>query len=87
VLPGFFPLIELNGFSVVDHARRSPFDFEGVDLVNFGSTGGGTVVTAAAGARYRFNQHVQLGAAYEKSITSREDILDWRVYFDLVITY
>jgi hypothetical protein len=87
VLAGLFPLIEFNGFSIIDHGKRTPLGFEGVDLVNFGSTGGGTVVTAAAGARYRFNQNLQLGVAYERAITNREDILDWRVYFDLVISY
>jgi hypothetical protein len=55
--------------------------------VVLGAVDSGTVVTAAIGARYRFNEHIQLGLAYERSITDREDLLNWRLYADLVIRY
>jgi hypothetical protein len=87
VLPNFFPLFEMNGFTVVQSGKRTPLNVEGVDLVNFGSTRGGTVVTAAFGARYRFTDHIILGAAYERPVTNREDLLGWRVYVDLVLSY
>ena len=85
--PNFFPLLEINGFTTIRDGNRTPVDFEGVDLVNFGSTDSGTVVTVSAGARYRVNQNIQLGIGYEKPITNREDILDSRAYLDLVLSY
>lgn len=87
VLPGLFPLFEVNGFTVVQSGHRTPLDFEGVDLVNFGSTSGGTVVTAAFGARYKLNDRIRLGTGYERAVTNREDLLGWRVYVDLVLSY
>jgi hypothetical protein len=87
ILPGLFPLIEWNGFTTIDHGNRTAGDFEGIDLVNFGSIDSGTVVTFAGGLRYRFNRHVQVGSAYETPVTDREDIMAWRVYVDLVLSY
>jgi hypothetical protein len=83
---GFFPTLEVNVFSTIDDGKRTPgVDFEGVDLVNFGSTSSGTVATAAVGARWRVTDNVILGAAYERPITDREDILDWRTYLDVTV--
>ena len=78
---------EFNGFTVTDEGTRTPVDFEGIDVVNFGATSSGTVATIAAGARYRFNDNVQIGVGYETPITDREDIMDWRVYVDLVLSF
>lgn len=86
-LPNFFPMVELNGFTTIDKGRRTAGNFEGTDLVNFGATDSGTVVTAAIGARYRFNEHILLGLGYEVPVTDREDLLNWRLYADLVIRY
>lgn len=85
--PGFYPLLEFNGFTTIDEGNRTPLDFEGVDLVNFGSTESGTVLTAAAGFRYHFNRHLQMGAAYERAVSGRKDILDERYTFDLIVRY
>jgi hypothetical protein len=87
VRPHLFPLIEFHGFSTIDEGSRTPVDFESIDLVNFGSTDSGTVMTFAGGVRYRLNSHVQFGAGYETPVTDREDIMDWRVYTDLVLSY
>ena len=62
-------------------------DFEGADLVNFGATESGTVITAAAGMRYRLNKHVYFGAAYERPVTGREDIIDERFTMDIILRY
>jgi len=84
----FFPLIEFNGFTTVNSGNRTGIaSFEGNDLVNFGSTSSGTVVSFAAGARYKFNNHVQVGMGYERAISDQKDLLDWRTNFDLVISY
>jgi hypothetical protein len=82
-----FGLFEMNGFSVFQNGNRTPGNFEGVDLVNFGSTAAGTVITAAFGLRYLINEHVMVGAAYERPVTNREDILGSRVTADLVLRY
>lgn len=83
----FYPVVEFNLFSVIDHGTRMPVPFEGFDLVNFGATDGGTVATVAAGARFKVAPNVLLGAAFEAPVTSRKDITSWRVYADAVITF
>lgn len=87
MLPGFYPLLELNVFSVIDDAKRTAVTFEGIDLVNFGATDAGTVVTAAAGFRYIVNQNLIGGVGVETPISDREDIMDWRIYVDLVLHF
>lgn len=88
ILPGIWPLVEMNGFSVIDKgSRNAAFNFEGTDLVNFGAGRAGTVMTAALGVRARLFENVLLGFGYEKSISDREDLFNWRVYGDLVIRY
>ena len=85
--PGFFPIFELNGVTTVSDGTRVNGNFAGFDLVNFGTTHSGTVVTWAAGARYRVNEHLQFGLGYERPLTGREDIIDWKLAVDAVITY
>jgi hypothetical protein len=87
ILPNFYPLVEMNGFTKIDEGNRTGIMVEGMDLINFGSVDSGTVITFAGGARYKFNNHLQLGAGYEMPITDRKDIMDWRTYVDLVISY
>ena len=85
---GFYPLVEMNTFTTIQSGKRLPFSFEGVDIVNFGNTGSnGTVATGAIGARYRINDNIMLGAAYEKALTDREDLIDYRTYVDMVIHF
>ncbi len=45
------------------------------------------VATIAGGARCRFNDNVRNGVGYETPITDRKDIMDWRVYVDLVLSF
>ncbi|MBV1878672.1 MAG: hypothetical protein KUG79_13590 [Pseudomonadales bacterium] len=82
----FYPVLELNVFSVVQDGDRFPFDFEGIDLVNFGSTNAGTVTTMAIGARFIITDHVRLGLAFEAPVGSNEDIMDKRLYVDMVLS-
>lgn len=84
----FFPTLELNVFSTRQEGDRLPFDFEGLDLVNFGSRNGkGTVTTMAIGARFVLSNNMMLGVAYEAPISSREDIMDHRFYLDMVLHF
>jgi hypothetical protein len=87
VFPNLYPLIEMNGFTKIDSGNRTGIMVEGVDLVNFSSIDSSTVFTVAGGARYRINDHIQFGVGYETPLTNRKDILDWRTYVDLVLTY
>jgi len=87
VVPDFFPLVEFNGFTTIDKGKRTPINNEGIDLVNFGALDSGTVVTGTVGARYRANDYVQIGIGYEQPLGGRKDIMDWRSYFDLVLSY
>lgn len=84
----FFPLIELNGLTTISDGNRTGIaSFEGNDIVNFGSTDSGTVVTLGAGARYKFNKHIQMGAGYERAVSGQKDLFDWRTNVDFVISY
>ena len=77
----------MNGFTKIDEGRRTGIRVEGLDLVNFGSIDSGTVITFAGGARYKINDHLQFGAGYEFPLTDRKDIMDWRTYMDIVLSY
>ena len=47
----------------------------------------GTVITLAGGARYRLTDNLIAGLGYEAPVTNREDIINWKFYADLVITF
>ncbi len=91
VFENFFPLIELNGFTPIDHGNRisgALGGLDGVDLLNFGSDDRDTTVTVGGGFRYRFTDNVQIGLGAETPITDKEDtIMDYRVYADLVLSF
>ncbi len=88
IYKNLFPMIEFNGQTTIDDGTRTGIDdFEGNDVFNFGSTDSGTVVTMGLGARYKFNNHIQMGAGYEFPITEREDLFDWRTNVDFVFTF
>lgn len=90
ILPGLFPLVELNGFTPIDHGNRltgALGDVDGVDVLNFGGDDRSTTVTTGGGFRYRLNDHIQFGAGAETPITDKDDsIFDYRVYLDLVLS-
>ncbi len=93
VLPNLFPLVELNGFTPLDHGNRltGPLgNLDGIDMVNFGSNKRGTTVTLGGGLRYRLFDQVQLGVGAETPvITDNKDdtLMGWRTYVDLVIAF
>jgi len=87
IFPNLFPLLELNGFTKIDEGNRTGIMVDGVDLVNLGSVDSGTIITFTGGARYKLNDHLQFGAGYELPLTARKDILDWRTYVDVVLSY
>ena len=84
-----FPLWELNGIKYTSNANALPVNFEGGDLINLGAANvaGNSVITSALGARYRLNDSFTFGLAYEWPITSREDIIDDRITFDVLLGF
>lgn len=88
VFDGFYPLVELNGFTPLDDGDRLKGALGKLNLVDFGNLGGedqGTVVTVGGGFRYKFLDHFQFGFGAETPITDKTDtIFDWRLYVDLV---
>lgn len=88
VTPDFAPLVELNGITWTDSGNALGVNFEGGDLINLGATDAdGSLLSAALGARYRLTEMLSLGAAYEVPLSSREDILNDRITFDLVWSF
>lgn len=87
----FYPLLEFNMFQVLAAGNRLPIADEGQDFFNLGASEaeGKTVVTAAAGARYRLSDSLDLGAAYQIPLTSGSgsQIIDWRVTTDLIYRF
>lgn len=92
-LPGLFPIVELNGFTAFNNGSglTGPLgDLDGGDLVSFGSDDRDTSVTFGGGLRYRLMDHLQLGVGAETPIVTdveNDNIMDWRIYADLVLTY
>ncbi|MGF1449200.1 MAG: hypothetical protein ACFB20_07260 [Opitutales bacterium] len=104
VLPRFAPLVELNYRRVLgegDGGSRFPLHaggavpalatFEGGDLFNFGASNGSTnpdFLSFALGFRYRVLDWAELGFAWERPITDREEsVMEQRFHVDAVIHF
>lgn len=63
--------------------------FEGLDVVNLGSTGvsGTTVLSLAVGGRVPLGEHVSFGAYYEFPISTRKGIFEQRIAGNLHFEY
>lgn len=87
----FYPTIELGLNHVVDAGRRLAIADEGQDFFNIGSSEseGKTLVTFAVGTRYRINDTVDLGVAYQVPLTNGAGsrIIDYRVTTDLIYSF
>lgn len=85
---GFTPLVEINGYEWTDNGDALAVDIEGGDFFNLGATDGkGSMISGAIGARYAATEAVSIGAAYEVPLTSREDLLDDRITFDVIFSF
>lgn len=90
-LPGhIYPLVGLNWF----HWMRSAgvgigAPVTALDLIDLPVNGvaGSDVVTCALGGKWKPNGHVEVGGGFEFPLTDRTDILDERVYVDLILRY
>jgi hypothetical protein len=83
----FVPAAEINGIHYVSGGTAVAADFEGVDVINLGSSGvaGNDIITGALALRWNALGHSWLGLAYEAPLTSREDVFDDRVTLDLFL--
>jgi hypothetical protein len=84
-----YPLIEVNWFHYEGAGNVRDLGFEGRDLFNFGSQGvsGNNTFTMAAGARFKYNEHLQTGLVFEFPISGHHDLIDYRVTFDVIFRY
>ncbi len=91
LLPGFFPLVELNGYTAFNQADRltgALGDLDGADVLNFGSDQRGTTVTLGGGIRYRITDHMLFGLSAETAITDNDDsVFGTRVVTDLTVHF
>jgi hypothetical protein len=80
----FIPFVSMNGFSILSTANKIALNNEGYDLINFGSSAaeGRTSVALGLGFRSKIFTHVDIGAAYEKSVTSPHDLFNERLTLD-----
>ena len=89
----FTPVVELNLYHTISagNVGSVPTDFEGGGFFNFGSPNGEVnenIVTAAIGARYKINEALSLGAAYEVPLTEEEEnFMDSRLTLDFTYKF
>ena len=85
----FTPFIVANGFTTLSEGDGPAFDIEGDDLINFGSSeaGGFTQIVIGAGFRSRVWKYLDLGFAYESSVTSPRGLFDDRFTVDARIPF
>jgi hypothetical protein len=85
----FYPFIEMTWYYYAQNGKREDINFEGRDLFNFGAehVSGHSEVDLALGTRYRMNDHVQFGGAFEFPLTSDKDLMAWRLTFDVIFRY
>src|SRR5262249_32647674 len=87
----FYPLLELNWFHYTTNggAQPQPLGVEGKDLFNFGSPGipGHNALSIAGGMRFKPWESLQFGVAAEFPLTTRQDLLDFRLTAAMIIRY
>jgi hypothetical protein len=84
-----YPLIEMNWYHWTSNGQSVAADFEGQDLLMFGSNNvsSNDVLTLAAGVRFKITESIQAGIIYEFPISPRDDLLSWRIGADMIFRY
>ena len=85
----FQPFVAATGITVLDEGEGPGLSTEGYDLINFGSSGadGETQIVVGAGFRSQLAANISVGVAYEKAVTSPEDLFDDRLTADLIFRF
>lgn len=88
-LDRIYGLAEFNWYHWVDGGAGGIPGVEGLDAFNFGSTGvtGNDIVTGAFGTKFKPNQNMEFGVAWEVPLTERRDIIEDRFTVDLIVRY
>jgi hypothetical protein len=89
LLPRLYFLTEVNWYHWTQSGQAAPFDFEGLDVINFGSqnVAGNDIVTGAIGFKFKPHDGMEIGIAWEAPLTDRRDIIDNRLTFDWILRY
>lgn len=84
-----YPFVELNWFAYTVNGNVQNLNFEGRDLINFGSqhVSGNNDLVIATGARYKITPHIILGAAVSFPLLNNKDLLAFRATFDAIFRY
>jgi len=84
----FYPLVEMNWIYYTTNGSGLPTGNEGRDLFNLGGQAQNSgMVTGAFGARYKFTECAQLGAAFEFPLAGPKDMFQYRVTLDFILRY
>ncbi len=81
----FSPVVELNGYHVMDAGNNTPLPFSGVDVANLG--GGDDVITLGLGAEIRPAEAFALRAAYEMPLTKDDDLFGYRWTLSMIFEF
>jgi hypothetical protein len=84
-----YPLLELNWFQYTTNGHTQPINFEGRDLFNFGSRmiAGHGEVSLAVGGRFKINECLQAGLAFEFPLATQRNLMDYRLMADFIFRY
>ncbi len=82
----FSPIVELNGYHVLNNGREIA-PFSGNDVVNLGGSSDDAVVTIGLGAELRPLDNVSLRFAYETPLTDGDDVWGYRWTFGLAYSF
>ncbi|QDU19370.1 hypothetical protein [Urbifossiella limnaea] len=85
----FYPLLELNYTLVTTNGTARPLvGSEGRDAFNLGGAAQGHgLLSGAIGARYKFTESAQIGAAYEIPLAGPRDFFNSRFTLDFILRY
>jgi len=81
------PVVELNGYHVLDEGDNTPLPFNGVDVANLGGGQSEGVITMGLGAEIRPADNVGLRVAYEFPLTKNDDLFGYRWTFSAVLSF
>jgi hypothetical protein len=84
-----YPLLEMNWFHYTRNGKTEDINFEGRDLFNFGAehVAGHDAVSLAAGIRVKLTEWWSAGFAAEFPLTTRRDLMDYRLTVDMIFRY
>jgi len=84
----FYPMFNFN-WNIYTKGGQSNFNFDGVDLVNFGGTsiGGKSVLTLGPGFRYKWSERIQTGLGLDWAVVGNNFLEDFRMTLDTCIRY